>query len=412
MRPKLPRILLWSDKQTLDEIFELDPLNVDLYDIIIMLGEEPYNVKVDALKVLNEVYYVITRIYYETPLAHDFSNISNDIKANLGWNYSAELVMTLSYFLLNWKGKYDTRLNSLTKDYIRHRCSGTIYWTPIRNRIIRLKRQEKYIRYDFKPAPLPLEELQSQYLNWEEITWNFDTDAVERVLSLWDDKGEKSVVAKMIEESLRSKERLALEKKRSEERWEQCRKSRSKRNDRDDVKSLLQKVQYDAEYKEHSEVMMCAEPSVSYEEQQLQERIEQIEKEKMALQGRISELESENERLNTLLAKRKRMVGKDRRFTLVQIVDYCKGCFEWNDVKSIVAMLNKMLRRVATDEDAELVDSIEAEFMNRRYGNTYIKEQTVIPSVGNYKPQITTQNIETPLPPSGPQQEQKQLEDE
>ena len=45
-------------------------------------------------------------------------------------------------------------------------------------------------------------------------------------------------------------------------------------------------------------------------------------------------------------------------------------------------------------------------------GNTYVDHQTIIPSVGNYKPQITTQNIETPLPPSGPQQEQKQLEDE
>ena len=45
-------------------------------------------------------------------------------------------------------------------------------------------------------------------------------------------------------------------------------------------------------------------------------------------------------------------------------------------------------------------------------GNTYVDHQTVIPSVGNYKPQITTQNIEAPAPPSRQQQEQKQLEDE
>lgn len=45
-------------------------------------------------------------------------------------------------------------------------------------------------------------------------------------------------------------------------------------------------------------------------------------------------------------------------------------------------------------------------------GNTYVDHQTVIPSVGNYKPQIKTQNIEAPMPPSGQQQEQKQLEDE
>ena len=41
-----------------------------------------------------------------------------------------------------------------------------------------------------------------------------------------------------------------------------------------------------------------------------------------------------------------------------------------------------------------------------------VSEKTVIPRVVNYKPEITTQNIETPMPPIGQQQEPKQLEDE
>ena len=41
-----------------------------------------------------------------------------------------------------------------------------------------------------------------------------------------------------------------------------------------------------------------------------------------------------------------------------------------------------------------------------------VTEKTVIPSVGNYKPQITTQNIETPMPSISQQQEPKQLGDE
>jgi len=45
-------------------------------------------------------------------------------------------------------------------------------------------------------------------------------------------------------------------------------------------------------------------------------------------------------------------------------------------------------------------------------GNTYVDHQTVIPNVGNYKPQITTQKIEAPMPSLGQQQESKQLEDE
>lgn len=45
-------------------------------------------------------------------------------------------------------------------------------------------------------------------------------------------------------------------------------------------------------------------------------------------------------------------------------------------------------------------------------GITYVDHQTVIPSVGNYKPQISTQNLNVPMPSLGQQQEQKQLEDE
>ena len=45
-------------------------------------------------------------------------------------------------------------------------------------------------------------------------------------------------------------------------------------------------------------------------------------------------------------------------------------------------------------------------------GNTYVDHQTVIPSVGNFQPQITTQNIEASMPSLGQQPEQKHLEDE
>lgn len=45
-------------------------------------------------------------------------------------------------------------------------------------------------------------------------------------------------------------------------------------------------------------------------------------------------------------------------------------------------------------------------------GITYVDHQTVIPSVGNYQPQITNQNFEVPMPPLVNQQDQELLEDE
>lgn len=44
-------------------------------------------------------------------------------------------------------------------------------------------------------------------------------------------------------------------------------------------------------------------------------------------------------------------------------------------------------------------------------GNTYVGHQTVIPSVGNFKPQITTQNMSLPMPPTC-LEGQRLLEDE
>lgn len=45
-------------------------------------------------------------------------------------------------------------------------------------------------------------------------------------------------------------------------------------------------------------------------------------------------------------------------------------------------------------------------------GITYVDHQTVIPSVGNYQPQITNQHIEATTPPLEQQQDQELLEDE
>lgn len=147
---------------------------------------------------------------------------------------------------------------------------------------------------------------------------------------------------------------------------------------------------------ENSSERKCAEYSPYDERDQLKERVEELTKEKTALQQRISELETEVERqkekaalqrrvgeleaeverLNVLLLeKKKKRTGTGRKFTLEQIADYCKGCVSWDDVKMIVAMLNKLLRRVGTDEDSQIVDSIETEFRQRIYGQSFPNAQ-------------------------------------
>jgi hypothetical protein len=65
------------------------------------------------------------------------------------------------------------------------------------------------------------------------------------------------------------------------------------------------------------------------------------------------------------------MSRRERAFTLKMIVDYCKNQVELRQVEGIIKMLNVFLRKDATDEEYELVDSIEKEFRQRQHGNTF-----------------------------------------
>lgn len=363
MRPILTKPFLWVDKQSMDEFFELDPINEDLYAIYQKLSEKPFSVKIDAVRVFNEVYYQTTRMFYENPMPSDFFNYVSDIKSNLGWNYSAELVVTMSYFLITWIDGQNRRLNNYFVYYLKMNYSDCTYWNPIKYSIVRLKRQKKRVTYDFTPKPLPVKYLRLGYQDWKNITNDFDENAVKRVVYLWDKEDDRKVVANQIEEAWKDNNRK-IDSIGIGLRW-----IANRPTEDDRLQSFF--WQYHEDYQEsETGALKCCEPSLSYEEQMLQEKIDNMEKEKVALKQHIAELEAENKRLNALLEKKKSN-GTARKFTLVEIVGYCKGCVTWDDAKSVVAMLNKLLRQKATEEDSEMVDSIETEFKNREHGNIY-----------------------------------------
>lgn len=331
MTANLSREFLWTDLNTMDEFFRLDPVNEVFFDTFVTLREKPFGVKLDAVKVFNEVYYTVTRFYYEQAFGSDVPNYASDIKADLGWNYSAELVLSMAYWLTEIAQE---KMRVLFRVNLRDMYCGCGYWIPFSDSYAQLKESGKRLKYDFKPRPVSPDYLRNKYTNWWDVTKCYHSEAIRSILNLYSHEDRKEV-ATMIKDSINV--------------------SRSKRDrtDYDTVISLLD-----------SYIEKGADRKI---------RVKTISREE-ALQRRISELEAEAERLSTLMEEKKQS-GKDRKFTLVQIVDYCKGCVDWNDVKSIVAMLNKLLRRIGTDEDSDLVDSIEAEFINRKYGDTVMGDK-------------------------------------
>ena len=328
MIPILPREFLWADLNTMEEFFRLDPVNEDFFETFVKLREEPLGVKLDAVKVFNEVYYTITRFHFEQAFGGEVPKYASEIKANLGWNYSAELVLSMAYWLTEIAKE---RMWSQFRVNLRDMYIGCDYWKPFSQCYEQLRKSGKWLKYDFKPRPISPQALRKKYVSWRDVTMYYNIEALIFILDLYNPEDGKEVAA-MIKGSLNS----------STPKW----------IDYNEVISVLDTRMGKRAYE------ICEETPPQEE----------------ALQGHIRELEAEVERLNTLMEEKKQS-GKDRKFTLVQMVDYCKGCVDWNDVKSIVAMLNKLLRQIGTDEDSELVDSIEAEFINRKYGDTVMGDK-------------------------------------
>lgn len=358
MLPILPREFLWRDKKTMDEFFELEPVNEDFFEVLQSLREEPFVVKTDAVKVFNEVYYQVTRMVYEHALPADLPRFTADIKANLGWNYSAELVLTIVYFVISLIPKPKHPVNKFFVYEIKKKNEDSPYWKPFDKLYYRLKKEQKQIVRPFHPTPFPARELMALgYINWNEITRHFELGCIDHVLNLWEGKKDKELAARMILDSYYSHKGS---------------------NDKDGEQLQRYLQQYLKAGKATAKIVFT---EGDFEEwARMKESLFDE-----PLKARIRELEAENEELKAQLGKKKAATGKGRMFALVQIVDYCKNCVAWDDAKSIVAMLNKMLRIGGTQEDSDLVDSIETEFRQRMLGNTTFQGDYVVSKSMEYK---------------------------
>ena len=335
MLPILPREMLWTDKKTMDEFFELDHINEEFFEVFVMLHEEPFAVTANEVKVFNEVYYQLTRMVYEHPLPSDLDKYIADIKSNHGWNYSAELVISMAYFLLALIDKQVRPLNKFFTKAINERFFGCLYWKPFKHRFESLKKENRKLAYNFQPCPRDVWYFQDKYVDWKTITRGFDLGCLDDVINLWSDVEDKQEVAWLINDTSSFTSLSETEYNRM-------------------LRFLHIYMISDGSSSDNKWI-----DSFTHEDlQSLKVRINEMNSEKAVLQERIKGLVTENEKLKALLENKKRY-GKARRFTLVEIVDYCKSRVEWNDAKDIVAMLNRLLLKTGTREDSVLVDGIE-----------------------------------------------------
>lgn len=205
MLAKIPREFLWADLNTMEDFFWIDPVNRDFLKVFEKLNEEPFGVKLDAVKVFNEVYYQTTKFLFEHPTIFDYHEYSFEIQENLGSIDSAELVLTMSYWLTEIKREPKA---GVFKAYIYSVLQGCDYWKPFHECYDQLLKSRERVTYDFKPRPMSPRLIRKKSINWRDVTINYDLVTIGYILDLWDKIEDRKDVAAMIKESMDSPENI------------------------------------------------------------------------------------------------------------------------------------------------------------------------------------------------------------
>lgn len=349
----LPREMLWTNLKTMGQFLKLDPINGAFHGVFMTLHEKAYLVELDEVKVFNEVYYQITRMAYERPAPRDLARYIADVRENMERKYSVELVMTMLYFMILQVKRETPLVNRfflMTIAEVYRKCP---YWEFFKTLNIRLSKRNLF--YKFSPCPVSPEDLADKYVHWQEITEDYDINAIYAILSLWEDEKDRRTVLEMIKSSINfSTPKL-------------------QKTYYNQVNSVFKTALFGKGFNPNERTGL--EKRIN----ELDAKVLMLQKENAVFQNLTRELQAENENLRALNVDIK-LDGNARKFTLVEIVDYCKRRPELKDTDSIVNMLNKLLRNKATDEDWKLVDSIEEEFNSKTKGYTF------------NNPQITMQN--------------------
>ena len=200
MKPKLPRTLLWTDKTSMEE-FLCEPINERLYYFYLDLKNIRCQFRPDnsALLLFNEIYYQLTKMEYEYDIDFKLDDYTQDIEANTGKEYSIVFVCEMFFAFLILR-ENNSNVAKLIQNIIFDRYYKT--WNKSSNyTLVALIKENKKYMVDLKPHPCSVGSLESEGLQWDEITNDFNRSSVREVLNLWSSKEEKITVLHLIEDA-------------------------------------------------------------------------------------------------------------------------------------------------------------------------------------------------------------------
>ena len=355
MKPKLPRVLLWTNIESIDDFPRMSK-DQSYYDLLVkvQMYTNYYYSERKTVQIMNEAFYQVTKIVYEKNNSTFFPDVLLEIKSKIEYQADQLNVLILIYaILLSTKYDHDSnrKCSNVIGEYLRQP------YPDIVKLVLQFTSKEKNKFLKLKPKPCAVNELKGLFIKWDYVTRDFNVNTIGKLLKLWNSNKDRLEVLNLLEREytiFRNSLRFISEGMDAQippiADFDYFIKGRKALEGESHVITATKKE---------------AAPSRTYND--LCETIK-------LLKNKISEIESDNERLrskqNSVLPQK----DQERTFSLSLIVDYCKKNLTYKEASIVSKMLNKFLRdaRDYTDEECAMVDSIDGLFLNRTLGNIQI----------------------------------------
>ena len=198
MIPNLPRPLLWTEKSSLEAFVEDDYINMAFYNIFLMHPYGFLSLKKGMLRVFNEVYYLLTRIYYEKPKPEDYPRYVSEINEDFGWDIGVDLIMTMIVHYIDLRDATPSTRISVFVDYIRRELEKSPVWEWFLKVTKPIPRRGKFAINPKHPNPVSPSEVEGLDIDWQSLTDDYAAERIGEVLALWSNKKDRLAVGGII----------------------------------------------------------------------------------------------------------------------------------------------------------------------------------------------------------------------
>ena len=198
MKPNLPRQLLWTEVRTMNEFLNDDITNTGLYHIVKELPQELLPEGSDIVMLFNEMYYIMTRFYYEEPEVGEYMEYQKTIINDLKWTGCSDLVLIMMYTQFRFKELHPKRAVATFMKYMEKNFWWSSYWPHFINFTSSILRYPPS-KFDPKvPHPVPAKELIGVNLDFETITCGHNFEAIQEIVNLWTYEESRKIIAKIL----------------------------------------------------------------------------------------------------------------------------------------------------------------------------------------------------------------------